>query len=89
MNYKSFTTTESTHVQRVDTRPWIGRVDQAWGGRGKEGGVVSSVVVVLPCIYAGKLACMQTQCVHNIVVYRACLRACAQQKLHMHALDLG
>ncbi len=48
------------NARLVDIVSWIGRVDQAWSGRGKEGGVVSSVVVVLP-VNAGKLPCMQTR----------------------------
>ena len=68
------------NARLVDIVSWIGRVDQAWSGRRKEGGVVSSVVVVLP-VNAGKLACMQTRL--YTVVYHA--HVCAQQK-HAHAL---
>ena len=44
-----------TNARQVDIVSWIGRVNQAWSGRGKEGGVVSSFVVVFPidaaCVY--------------------------------------
>ncbi len=52
------------NARLVDIISWIGRVDQVWSGRGKEGGVVSSVVVyiVLP-VNAGKLACTLTHAV--------------------------